>query len=234
LLRSEQVAAEQQFQRAIKLNERYAAAHYLYGVQLMCLTRFSEAERELKRAEQIEPTSVGVKAMLGVRLLGLREYGEAKTQLLQALELEPDSAHAEFWLGCAFELLGQFEEACPHFERFELRTGGNPTIVAKKYDALRLAVRDSGEPSYWRERVKGLGESCWAAAAYGRLGETEHALDVLERALREQRGEVFWLNFPFYDALRDAPRFQAILEKTGMKGQTHERAQPNQFPSVAR
>jgi tetratricopeptide (TPR) repeat protein len=46
------------------------------------------------------------------------------------------------------------------------------------------------------------------------LGETEKALDWLEKCYEEQDGTCWWLKVdPIYDGVRDHPRFKALLKK---------------------
>jgi serine/threonine-protein kinase len=57
--------------------------------------------------------------------------------------------------------------------------------------------------------------SPWALASiHARLGETEEALDWLERAYEEHDSALVWLKVhPRFDALRNEPRFEALLAR---------------------
>jgi hypothetical protein len=57
----------------------------------------------------------------------------------------------------------------------------------------------------------------WLARAYAALGDNPRALFWLERAYEERDGWVTFANIdPTMDALRDEPRFRAILAKMGL------------------
>ena len=49
------------------------------------------------------------------------------------------------------------------------------------------------------------------------LGDTEKALDALERAF-DQRSSllVYWIRYPFVDSLRAHARFQALTRRLGL------------------
>jgi len=49
------------------------------------------------------------------------------------------------------------------------------------------------------------------------LGQTDRALDLLEKAYEDREGRLISLNVePEYDPLRAAPRFQSLLNKDGL------------------
>jgi tetratricopeptide (TPR) repeat protein len=54
------------------------------------------------------------------------------------------------------------------------------------------------------------------AAVYLGLGENEKALDWLEKAYEDRDPIFWWINGDqLYDSVRDAPRFQALVQKVG-------------------
>jgi hypothetical protein len=55
------------------------------------------------------------------------------------------------------------------------------------------------------------------AMGYLKLGHAEHALDLLEDAYRERGGWIVWLGVePGLDALRENPRFLALMNRLGL------------------
>ena len=55
------------------------------------------------------------------------------------------------------------------------------------------------------------------ANAYTALGRTEQALSWLERSYRERTNNIAYLAVePVYDAIRQEPRFQAVLRAAGL------------------
>ncbi|HET6342367.1 MAG TPA: hypothetical protein VFG78_09325, partial [Gemmatimonadota bacterium] len=56
------------------------------------------------------------------------------------------------------------------------------------------------------------------AAVYGALGEPDHAFRHLDRAYAERSAGLIYLHLdPMYDSLREDPRFQAMVERIGLK-----------------
>lgn len=73
-------AAEQDFQRAIKLNPNYATAHHWYGEHLINVGQAERAVTELKRARELDPLSLPVNGTLGRVYRDARRYEEAVAQ----------------------------------------------------------------------------------------------------------------------------------------------------------
>jgi serine/threonine protein kinase/TolB-like protein/Flp pilus assembly protein TadD len=120
-------------------------------------------------------------------------YRSAATRLERAAREFPDSAGVHIRLGEAHAGLGRTDEAVQEgLLALELLP------VSK--DALRGPVIEEA-----------------LAHIYVMVGETEAALDLLERLLTiPSYVSVKWLRLdPSYDPLRDHPRFQALLEKYG-------------------
>ena len=54
----------------------------------------------------------------------------------------------------------------------------------------------------------------YSAAVYAGLGETDLALECLDRAARERNWQFIWLHVDrFWDGLRGDPRFQKLQQK---------------------
>jgi hypothetical protein len=63
----------------------------------------------------------------------------------------------------------------------------------------------------FRDFREGNAHPVWSAAIYAQWGDTAHALDWLETAMRHQDSELGWVKTSvFFDPLRKAPRLQAI------------------------
>ena len=133
------------------------------------------------------------------------------------------SVNAGFWparmmLGNAYVMKGMFPEAVEAF-RAARNLAGETTMVD---GALGYALALSGDTDAARACLAGLRANEGTryvrpydtALIHTALGETERALDDLERAYRE-RGN--WLNYlrvdPAFDALRGEERFRGLLEK---------------------
>jgi len=94
-----------------------------------------------------------------------------------------------------------------------------------------MAYTNSGARGYWQkvldleleaeashEERKASDVDHWGLeGVYAQLGETNKALDLLEKDFNEG-GNNDWLKFePLYEPLRDEPRFKALLKRSGLE-----------------
>jgi len=77
--------AEQDFKRAIELNQNYANAHNFYAGYLMSRGRVEESIAASNRARELDPFSLSISAQRGFLLENARRYDEAIAQLRQGV-----------------------------------------------------------------------------------------------------------------------------------------------------
>ena len=104
-------AAEQDFKRAIELNQNYANAHNFYASFLMSLGRIDESIAASNRARELDPFSLSISAQRGFLLENARRYDEAIEQLRRVIEMDPNHYQAYWILGHTYAAQGQFEDA---------------------------------------------------------------------------------------------------------------------------
>jgi len=152
-------AAERHFKRAIELNPNSAVAHHSYMPYLVAMRRFDEALRASARARELDPLSPGPRALIGSVWYYLRDYDRALKEWQGVLDIAPDSADVHGLLGLAYLKQGKYEEALAAARRAEELSGGDPGT-----DAFFLA-----------------------AYLYGRTGERDHALRLLDELRRRSK-----------------------------------------------
>ena len=82
----------------------------------------------------------------------------------------------------------------------------------EKVYAVRDSLRSTGELQQ-RERE----DPMWVARFYANMGESDKALDLLERAYKDTTIFMSALVYrPEFDPLRAEPRFKALLQKIGL------------------
>ena len=97
--------------------------------------------------------------------------------------------------------------------------------MRREYQALRQALKESGEQGYWRtvldlqldRKDKNLllnGRYESLAMIYARLGQNEKALKQLEKEIETGDYDIWLKTEAAYDRLRDDPRFKAVLRRT--------------------
>lgn len=213
-------AAEESFQKAIRLAPGYATAHQWYAVN--CLTpqmRFEEAAAELQTALELDPLSLPVSTSLAIRLFYARQYAAAAEQCRRVLEIDPDFTLARFFLG-----LSQAEEGKPQEAVQELRAAASdprPEMLAGlaytygRYGAKQEA-RTILEELVERSRKRYVSPALIAQVQVG-LGDLGAALEWLERAVEVHATELAWLRVrPFFDRLYEEPGFSELLDRLGL------------------
>jgi adenylate cyclase len=207
--------AEEEFLRAIALNQSCLSAYQFLGSLLMVLERFEEAKDVFRRAIELDPG------------------GHHRDSLARA---EIESGHVE-------EGLRLFEEGGgphAHLPAHRIHLGFIYLTAGKRAEALRIADApvpdDSEEVAFDHALLNALlgrpeaarkiatsterGEATTYTSAshlamlYSAIGEKSRALDLLERDDREG-DRILWLTYRgvFFDPLRDEPRFLALLRK---------------------
>lgn len=208
-------AAQREFLRALSLNANYATAHQWYGGYLAALGLFDESIAEVEQAHKIDPVSLMINADLGWLSFFARRHDRAIEQLRKTIDMDPNFALAYWLLGLNTEQKGLFEEATAAFRKavslsqdipFALaslghalgRSGKRNEAVAALEDLRRLSARRYVSPHS-------------IATVYVGLGQTNEAIEWLNRAADERSNWMIFLNVdPVFDPLRDEPRFRQI------------------------
>ena len=56
----------------------------------------------------------------------------------------------------------------------------------------------------------------WPSTSWRCAGDTDHALEWLEKGLRARDPNMPYLGVPFYDGLRSDPRFRSLMRRIGL------------------
>lgn len=184
-------AARQEFETALRLDSQLFEAYYFYGRSCYEQGQYEKAAALFEKAGQVNPDDYQARSLRGLcfRALGrAEEAGEAFQECVKAIErhlpLHPDDERALCLGSGALCGLGDTDRALEWADR---------------------AV--SMEPE---EAVVLYNVSC----TYALLGETEKALDCLEKAFRQGYGHKEWFERdPDFSSVRDHPRFQALMQQ---------------------
>jgi TolB-like protein/DNA-binding winged helix-turn-helix (wHTH) protein/tetratricopeptide (TPR) repeat protein len=215
-------AAERSYRQAIALNPSYATARHWYAEYLMVRGRLDEARQEMQRARTLDPLSPRITLDVGLPDYFTGRYQEAADAARRVAALHPSFAPAQVALQQALERQGRYPEAVQALRRAAeaLQAGTAPA-----QEVERALARD-GAAGYWGALLR-LAERGWPAAVspshranmHAARGETEQALEWLERAYADRDDELVWVAVePWYAALRDHARFQALLDRMGLGG----------------
>lgn len=210
--------AEQSLRRAISYTPNSMNAHRVYAWLLSAAGRHEEAIAEARHALALDPVAPTRYQELAWALYYAGRQGQALAELDNAHELDPNFFQGYISKGIILDQDGDpkaaFETFCAGYRRLE-RGAEIIEHLEKAYEreGLRSVYRSwleltlRGSPQMPQSAV-------WLAQLYTRVGETEHALQALERAYEQREGGLVWLQVdPIFRPLRHHPRFQSLARR---------------------
>jgi tetratricopeptide (TPR) repeat protein len=210
------VGAEEAFKRALELSPGDAEAYDLYGRLCAALERYDDAIALLRRAQELDPLAHGLDVVTA--LLRAGRYEEAIVRGEAAVELEPGDDRARATLGWAYFLSGRKDEGLAELERAVSVSKGNTLWLGQLGGAYAMA----GQAAKARAMLRELEERAQSgyvspyhfAYVHTGLGESDRAMDWLERAVAERAGPTYGLKGSFlFTPLHPHPRFRALLRQ---------------------
>jgi len=212
--------AEAEYKQALELKPNDAPAHLAFAKWLSCQGRAEEAVEWARRGRELDPNAVSGVG-IGWILFMARRYDEANRELRSALAVEPNDSSALWNLGFVLIGDGKPEEAIPFLEKTALvssRSPGSIELLAMAYaragrrpEALRLLSELK------QRRQKGYVPAGALINPYLGLGDYDEAFAGFERAYQEKSNILQFLKVhPFFDPVRNDPRFRNLLHRVGL------------------
>lgn len=216
-------AAEASFKRAIELNPSLAEAHMAYAHLLSNTGRRDEAVQQARQAVALDPLSPLINTLASNFVAVAGHAKEAQQGWEKALKLEPD-----FWIALlsrSGSLMAQrdYAGAIADLRQARQLSGDSSQVLA----ALGLAYAAAGDRDAALQVLRDMERRDRAgylpatsmAAVRNVLGDSEGALDLLERAYRERDIRMAFLKVDArWNNLRTLPRFQALAQRMGLAG----------------
>ncbi len=205
-------------QRALEINPGNARALILLAWRLSEIGRFEEAQAAAARAIEIDPFSNGALQALGQTRYLARDFEGSLESFLQAVEMDPSDPGFYPYPAWAYTQLGRHEEAIVLLEKAVELSGGAPFHLGEYGMGLAFAGREAEAMQILDQLTTQSGGASTSpfqtAQIHMALGNTEAALDGLERALEARDSGVFYLaTGAQFDGLRGEPRFEALVER---------------------
>ena len=213
--------AERHHRRALELDPSCAPCHVLYAWFLTWEGRFHEAIAEDMRAREIDPHSPVVMVHVARMYHLARRYDRAIALYQETIGRYPQFVRVRFDLGRAYYDKGMYQEAIPVFEE-AIRMRGRSKASAMSDGELAKALARAGRREeavkilrgMEAEREQGYRPDLPIAAVYVALDDKEQAFHWLERAYQDRDPDMILIKvFPFFDPIRDDPRFQDMLRR---------------------
>ena len=215
------VGAERALRRAVALNPSDPHAWHHLGNQLRAVGRMEEAVDARARSVALDPLNARMRIVLATDLSMAGRHEEAMAQhertrrldpmIPQALGLGPSPP-----AGVRIHLArGRDEDAVQEL----LRVASLRGATQDELDALRAAYTEAGMRGVWRSWLDvdlrqsgGAVNPLRLAMLWASIGDTDQALDWLERAHAERNpGLIFLQHERAFTELRSHPRFARIV-----------------------
>ena len=210
--------AESEFRRAIELNPTYATAHQWYAEFLSAMGRHEEALAEIRRAGEFDPLSLIIHSVEANILYMARQYARAVDQCHKVIDMDPNFPEVYEYLKRSHDQMGSYADAITARQKRRAILGLDATLTP----ALRAAASATSSKEYWRNRFEQEVEEAKTeedqpfqfAEILAQGGETEQALDWLERSCRQPDFLTMYIRVvPTLDPLRNNARFGALLQQ---------------------
>ena len=204
-------AAGEAYQRALERSPddpELLAAHARY---LLMIGQFGPAIDRLERTLELDPDNAGHHALLGWAYLVARRYDDAGAPLRRALDLDPrPGTPAVGGLLALYHLQDRIPEpdSAPQAFRDDVRY----RLVRARSDGEEVTRRL--EAAFDRTRGTPAVTLAFEAAILTEQWPTFY--EEAERWVQERRGSVLFLWLPQLDFQRFEPRFQDLMDRTGL------------------
>ena len=202
--------AEQEYSRALRLNNNNAAAHYLYGfISLHAQKRYDEALAEFRSALALDPLSPITNVNYAVTLMSAHRYPEALIQFRHAAEVAPSFPPAHWKFAEFYAAQDQVGEAIREWKQYD----PNSTAITQSRKALGEMMANS----FLATRRNGYFPASWVASGYAIAGDRGKTFEWLNRAAEEedfQLPEV--IRYPVFDYIRSDPYYSTLMRRIGL------------------
>jgi adenylate cyclase len=213
-------------EKALALDPLLADAHAARGYVFDISGRPAEAEAAFERALELDPNSFEAHYFYGRFWIKQDNSERAAEELIRALEVNPEDAQAALHVYMVLHALGRHEEGEKYarlgLKRAEeaLRQHPESSRPAQLAGAALARLGEAEEARRWMDRALAIDPDDThvlynAACMWTQLGETDRALELLEKWSGFVGVETsIWIKHDSdLDALRDHPAFKKIVER---------------------
>jgi serine/threonine-protein kinase len=200
--------ALQEYERALALAPGDARVLNEYGAFAVLIGRTAAGLAAAHRLLVLDPLNSMNHFGLGTSLTFARRYGDAIRAFSAAKALGQDDVSINMWLGITYYMSGDFQSARTACARAGEVNG--PWCLSMVYEKLGRHA----DAEAMLVKLRALAGDQFAegyADIYAQWGDTARALDWLETAMRNHDLYLAYTKVnPFFDPLRNEPRFRAI------------------------
>ncbi len=211
--------AEAEFKLALELSPGAADIYDHYGWLCAALERYDEALAMVQRAQELDP--LVHRSDVASTLLRAGRYEEALEAARRSIEFDGDHIRGRATMAWACIKTGRAEEGLPHLEYAVQLDPGNTLFLGQLGQGYAMCGREPDARKVLQQLEQLSAERYVSpyhmAYVYTGLGETDRAMDCLERVYAERAGNVYGIKGSFlFTSLKAHPRFQALLAKVNL------------------
>jgi tetratricopeptide (TPR) repeat protein len=209
-------AWERENRTALELNPNSTDIHRIEATRLLFLGKPDEAVTEVRRALDIEPLSIAGNITYAYCMFYSDRIDESEAHSRKTIELSPEFWMSHYYLSAAYRYQRRYPEAVDAMAKSK-EYWGEPeaakliraTFAKSGWQGLLRAIVAKPEQfKFWQYDL---------ATFYAELGDKENAFARLHQSFEDHEYFIGFMTLdPFLNSLRDDPRFQEILAKTGL------------------
>lgn len=209
-------------ERAVTLSPNNAEAYWVLGTALPLVGRLQDGIAAVRRALELDPLRVEYFGWATRLLLYAGDYEAAIAQGAETFEIDEKYGRGFVFIGSAYLAKGDAEQALDWFQR-----GQSLDTAVRSYDAMIVralaALGRREEADEILARLESASRQQYVRAEYlamghAAVGDLDRAFDALERAYQARSGGLIYLHLdPGYAALRDDPRYKALVQRIGLR-----------------
>lgn len=217
--------ADEYSRKAIELAPELAEAHASRGIALAINEEYAEAEREYRLAIDLDPQFFDSYYYAGRVYFTQGRFEEAADMFAKAAIIRPDDVAAATLQVTVLQAMDKRPEAREAARRAKqvaerhLQLNPDDALALSRYGntLVELGEREKGVEHAERAYAINPGVCGYnVACVFILVGDTDRALAILEEQARSSTLYRHWLeNDSDWDAVRDHPRFRAVLESLG-------------------
>lgn len=180
--------------------------------------RTREGVEEMRRAESLDPLSLRLKTLTAWTFYQAHRFDDALERAKQIVELDKNYPQGYSQIGIALWAMRRFDEALPHFQKFDAMI---PDSALPKYQLCfaLAAVNRYEEARRVLGGIKTLAANGYVkpyflALAHVAAREFDRAFEYFEQSFDEYEPWLLWFGTdPMLESLHDDARFVRFLER---------------------
>ena len=221
-------ASEPEWRRALELNPGNAEALALGSSLLIILARPEEAMEQIERALKRDPFNVLVRAIYAHNLLFTRRYDEALAEAQEVLRLQPGYPIIQPVLWWAYSQKEMQKEAVEFAKGYLRGCYGDDRSLETALDA---SFAQTGYAEAMKRTADALAERFRTSVAlptdiasfYAEAHEGTKAVEWIAKGYEVRDPAMPYIGvWPFFDGIRDDPRFLELMRKMNLPIATGE------------